>query len=100
MARLAICPLNSSINLIGQSRGGIWISNQPESNNKSNSLNWMNGWRRPTTTLNSTRSAQKDGMISISRSNISKREIRYFFSNLAFDCLVMVSLEASGKALF
>jgi hypothetical protein len=60
----------------------------------------MNGGRRPTTALNSTKSEQKDGMISVARSNISKQEIRYSFSTLVFVYLVMVSLEASGKAPF
>ena len=47
---------------------------------------------------NSTKSEQKDGMISVSRSNSSKQEIRYSISTPAFACLVMVNLEASGKA--
>ena len=45
------------------------------------------------------KSGQKDGMISVSRSNSSKQEIRYSFSTPVFVCLVMVNLEASGKAL-
>ena len=61
-------------------------------------MNWMNGGRRPTTALNFTKSGQKHGMISVSRSNSSKQEIRYSFSTPAFACLVMVNLEASGKA--
>src|SRR6185503_5707365 len=34
-------------------------SNQPESRDKSSWLNWMNGGRRPTIALNSTKSEQK-----------------------------------------
>ena len=37
------------------------------------------------------KSGQKDGMISVSRSNSSKQEIRYSFSTPAFACLVMVN---------
>ena len=58
----------------------------------------MNGGRRLTTALSSTKSEQKDGMISVSRSNGSKQEIRYTSSTPVFVCLDTVSLEASGKA--
>ena len=40
----------------------------------------------------------KDGTISKFRSSISKRETRYYSLTPAFVCLVMVSIEASGKA--
>ena len=96
--KTCIYQLNSSISLIGLLRGGTWISNQLESSDKSSWLNWMNGGRRPTIALNSTKSEQKDGMISVSRSNSSRRETRYSFSTPVFACLVMVNLEASGKA--
>ena len=38
----------------------------------------MSGGRRLTTTPRSTRSGQKDGMISVLRSSNSKRKIRYY----------------------
>jgi hypothetical protein len=52
----------------------------------------MNGGRRLTIAPSSTRSRRKDGMASISRSNTSRREIRYYSLTLAFIYLVMVSL--------
>ena len=66
---------------------------------KFNWLNWMNGGIRPPPAPSSTRSGWKDDKISRSRSSISKWEMRYYSLIPGFVCLVMVSLEVSGKGL-